>query len=323
MIKKPLVSIIIPCYNHEAFLDDCLGSILAQTYPNIELLICDDCSPDNSYEKIMSYREELEKKFNNVIILKNEVNLGVTKNVNRMLKLAKGEFVKTIASDDCMAPDAISEMAHFLIENSQIDVVVSNGIKVPEEQRYPNFSGDVIYNALPDFSADGFFIRVAQCNQISAPAAMVRMSVYEKFGLYDENVKVEDFEYWLRVLKQNETTFAFLDKKLIYYRINQNSMSSMTVNANLAKRRRIIHISEIESLNKYSDFFEKNTFCDIVLSRTLAERGFAVVNHLFDYEKELAKEINHFFDVNKLPFKMALKYRLIYIKQTIRKYVKK
>ena len=149
MIKQPLVSIIIPCYNHEAFLDDCLGSILAQTYPNIELLICDDCSPDNSYEKIMSYREELEKRFNNVIILKNEINCGVTKNVNRMLKLAKGEFVKTLASDDCMAPDAISEMVHFLIENSQIDVVVSNGIKVSEEQRYPDFSGDVIYNALP------------------------------------------------------------------------------------------------------------------------------------------------------------------------------
>lgn len=322
MSKHPLVSIIIPCYNHQDFLDDCLSSILNQTYQNIELLICDDCSPDNSYEKILSFKEKLEKRFENVVILKNEINCGVTKNINRMLELAKGEFVKTIASDDCMAPNAISEMVGFLIENRQVDVVVSNGIKVPEEQRYPDFSGDVIYNVSPDFSADGFFIRVARCNQISAPAAMVRMSVYKKFGLYDENVKVEDFEYWLRVLKQNETSFAFLDKKLIYYRINQNSMSSMSANANLEKRRRVMHTSEIESLNKYSAFFEKDTFSDIILSRTLAERGFAIVNKLCDYEKELNKEIKRFFSSNKLPFKMAVKYRLIYIKQTLRKYIK-
>ena len=113
MSKQPFVSIIIPCYNHEDFLDDCLASILNQTYQNIEILICDDCSPDNSYEKILSYKEKLENKFNNVVILKNEVNCGVTKNVNRMLKLAKGEFVKTIASDDSMAPNAISEMSGF------------------------------------------------------------------------------------------------------------------------------------------------------------------------------------------------------------------
>lgn len=323
MSKQPLVSIIIPCYNHENFLDDCLNSILAQTYQNIELLICDDCSPDNSYEKILSYKEKLEKRFDNVVILKNDVNCGVTKNINRMLKMAKGDFVKTIASDDCMMPAAISEMADFLSQNIDIDVVVSNGIKIPEEQRYPELSGDDIYTDSPDFSAEGFFTRVAYRNEISAPAAMVRMSVYEKFGLYDEDVKVEDFEFWLRILKQNETRFAFLDKKLICYRINQNSMSSMVANASIARRRKLIHTSEIESLNKYSDFFEKNTFFDLILSRTIAERGFAVVNRLSDYEKELTKEINRFFALNKLPFKMAVKYRLIYIKQNVRKLIKK
>ncbi len=323
MSKQPLVSIIVPCYNHEDFLDDCLGSILAQTYPNIELLICDDCSPDNSYEKILSYKEELEKRFDNVVIIKNDVNCGVTKNVNRLLKLANGEFVKTIASDDCLAPDAISEMSDFLLKNPQVDVVVSNGITVSEEQHYPDFSGDAIYTDSPDFSEDNFFTRVARCNEISAPAAMIRMSVYKKFGMYDENVKVEDFEFWLRVLKQNETKFAFLDKNLIFYRINQNSMSSLASNANLARRRRIIHSSEIDSLNKYSEFFNKNTFVDIILSRTLTERGFAIVNHLFDYEKELTEEINRFFSANKLPLKIAIKYRLIYIKQSIRKLIKK
>ncbi len=323
MSKQPLVSIIIPCYRHETFLDDCLNSILAQTYPNIELLICDDCSPDHSYEKILSYQERLDAKFDRVVILKNEVNCGVTKNVNRMLKLAKGEFVKTLASDDCLAPDAILEMASYLFEHPQVDVVVSNGIKVPEEQHYPNFSGSDVYTESPDFSEVGFFQRVAYCNEISAPAAMVRMSVYETFGMYDENVKVEDFEFWLRILKQNEAKFAFLDQKLIFYRINQNSMSSLTANANLANRRRLIHRSEIESLSKYSDYLDKNVFFDVILKRTLTEHDFAVVYHLSDYQKELAEEIKFFFRGNKLPFKLLFKYRFLYFKQILKMYLKK
>ena len=323
MNKQPLVSIIIPCYNHENFLDDCLSSILEQTYPNIEVLICDDCSPDNSYRKILTYKEKLENRFKNVVILKNETNCGVTKNINRMLEIAKGEFVKTIASDDCMSPDAVLEMVNFLLENPDVDVVVSNGLKVSEEQHYPYFSGDAIYPKSPDFSSDGFFERVANCNEISAPAAMVRMSVYKKYGLYDENVKVEDFEFWLRILKQNETKFAFLNKNLIYYRINQNSMSSMTANANLAKRRKLIHTSEMESLKKYSAFLKENTYFEIVLNRTLAEHGFAVVNRLLEYEKELRKEINCFFASNKIPPKTAVKYRTIFAKQIIRKFIRK
>ena len=322
MIKQPLVSIIIPCYNHEAFLDDCLGSILAQTYPNIELLICDDCSPDNSYEKIMSYREELEKRFNNVIILKNEINCGVTKNVNRLLKLAKGEFVKTLASDDCMAPDAISEMVHFLIENSQIDVVVSNGIKVSEEQRYPDFSGDVIYNALPDFSADGFFIRVAQCNQISAPAAMVRMSVYEKFGLYDENIKVEDFEFWLRIFKDGKAKIAFLDKDLIYYRINANSMSSNTNNKTIEKRRKLLFDAEIQSLYKYKDYFEPHAFAEIILNRIIAARGFAVSLRLKNFNMQLEQMWKEFPLWNCLTKKEVIGFKIKFLILTIKKLIK-
>ena len=322
MIKQPLVSIIIPCYNHEAFLDDCLGSILAQTYPNIELLICDDCSPDNSYEKIMSYMEELEKRFNNVIILKNEINCGVTKNVNRMLKLAKGEFVKTLASDDCMAPDAISEMAHFLIENSQIDVVVSNGIKVPEEQRYPNFSGDVIYNALPDFSADGFFTRVAQCNQISAPAAMVRMSVYEKFGLYDENIKVEDFEFWLRIFKDGKAKIAFLDEDLIYYRINANSMSSNTNNKTIEKRKKLLFDAEIQSLYKYKDYFEPHAFAEIILNRIIAARGFAVSLRLKNFNMQLEQMWKEFPLWNCLTKKEVIGFKIKFLILTIKRLIK-
>lgn len=320
MSSNSLVTIMIPCYNHEAFLDDCLSSILAQDYENIELLICDDCSPDHSYSVISSYEDKLRERFTRVEIMRNEHNCGVTKNVNRMLSIARGEFVKTIASDDAMAPNAIRAMVSYLQENPHVGVVVSNGVKVPEEQHYPDFSSEEkIYACPPDFSKEGFFERVARCNEISAPAAMVRMSVYEAYGFYDEAVKVEDFEFWLRILKEGTTQFGFLDKDLLYYRINANSMTSVSANAGLARRRKLIHESEIGTLNKYRAYLSKEAYAEIVLDRIFSERWLAVAYKLADWERELREEWRSFSGWNDLPLKRRLALLLRSGKQSIKK----
>jgi alpha-1,3-rhamnosyltransferase len=319
MSDKPLVSILIPCYNHENFLDDCLSSILAQTYDNIELLICDDCSPDRSFEKITDYEQRLKKRFSRVVIMRNDVNQGVTKNINRMLKLAQGVFVKTIASDDAMAPTAIAQMTQYLIAHPQIDVVVSNGIKVSESEQYPNFTPiEKIYSAAPDFRSDGFFARVAACNPISAPAAMVRMSVYDKYGYYDEQVKVEDYEFWLRILKDGCVQFGFLDENLLYYRLNANSMTSLTGNAGLARRRKLIHESEMDTLAKYRDCLAPSDYAIIATQRMMSERWLAVEYQLIDWEKELADRWHKFSDKKYLPLKNRISVRLFYLRQWLK-----
>ena len=323
-MTKPLVSLLIPCYNHEQFLDDCLESIIRQDYANIELLICDDCSPDNSYAKILSYKERLKARFPRVEILKNEVNCGVTKNVNRMLALAKGTYVKTLASDDAMAPNAIGEMVDYLQENPDIQVAVANGVTVLEQERYPNFTPQGnIYDSAPDFSPEGFFLRVARCNPISAPAAMVRMSVYETYGMYDETVKVEDYEFWLRVLKQGQTRFGFLDKPLLYYRINANSMTSATHNAGLADRRQRFHQSEMDTLHKFREAFPPDMFAAIVLEHIHTERCVAVSHKLWEWEAALYQSWKSFDGWKDLPCKMRLHLRYQGLRQTIKKVIAK
>lgn len=320
MNDLPLVSILIPCYNHEAFLADCLNSILAQTYQNIELLICDDCSPDNSFAVIQSFEEQLRKRFTRVEILHNEVNCGVTKNVNRLLGMAKGTFVKTIASDDAMTLNAIEQMVNYLLKNPQTDVVVSNGIKVSEAQHYPHFeSADKIYPTAPDFSPEGFFERVARCNEISAPAAMLRMSVYETYGFYDENIKVEDFEFWLRVLQNGNTLFGFLDANLLYYRINANSMTSLSANAGLARRRKLMHHSEMDTLGKYRDCLPKEIYAEIAINRITAEWWIAVQYRMEDWEKELYQSWKSFDGWKDLPFQRRLYLGFFAAKQHIKK----
>lgn len=324
MSEQPLVSILMPCYNHENFLPDCLDSILGQTYENIELLICDDCSPDGSWTVIESYEARLRQRFARVELMRDQINCGVTKNVNRMLALAKGEFVKTIASDDAMAPDAIREMADFLQANPRIDVVVANGVKVPEEQHYPDFQGtEKIYASAPDFSSEGFFERVARRNEISAPAAMVRMSVYETYGFYDEAVKVEDYEFWLRVLQHGKARFGFLDKDLLYYRINANSMTSLSANAGLARRRKLIHESEMGTLQKYRHSLSGRAYAEIVIERMAAEWWMAVQYGMTDWEGQLHQSWNSFDGWKDLPFYKRMFYQWFSVKQMFKKFLRR
>lgn len=324
MRQQPLVSILIPCYNHQDFLPDCLDSILGQTYQNIELLICDDCSPDDSWSVIESYADRLRQRFERVELMRNEVNCGVTKNVNRMLAMAKGQFVKTIASDDAMATAAIGEMAGFLMDNPKVDVVVANGVKVPEEQRYPNFqSNEKIYVKEPDFSAEGFFERVARRNEISAPAAMVRMSVYEKYGFYDENVKVEDYEFWLRVLQNGKTRFGFLNEDLLYYRINANSMTSLSANAGLARRRKLIHESEMGTLQKFRHSLSRCAYAEIAVERMAAEWWMAVQYDLTDWETQLHQNWKNFDGWKDLPLAKRIWAELFAAKQALKKTLKR
>jgi len=319
MSEKPLVSILIPCYNHEMFLNDCLNSIIDQDYANIELLICDDCSSDNSYEVIQSFAKELNRRFIRTIILRNEINRGVTINVNRLLALATGKYIKILASDDALQVNAISCMVSFLEESPHIDVAISNGYKISEDQHYPDFRfNEKIYLHSPDFSMPGFFERIAMCNEISAPAAIVRKRVYEEYGKYDETIKIEDFEFWLRILKDKKTQFGYIDKELVLYRMNANSMSSMVYNDQLASRRKLMHSSEIDSLNKYSSYMDKAVFYNAVLSRTIQEYGFAVSHKFVEYEKMLRQEAQSVLKEASIPLRQKATYYYVMLKLTVK-----
>ena len=316
---SPLISVLIPCYNHEAFLDDCLGSIVDQTYANIELLICDDCSPDGSYAKILSWEETLRNRFSRVEILRNDVNCGVTKNINRMLNLAQGEYIKILASDDAVAPSALECMVEYLVAHPEIHVAVANGVKVSESERYPDFTPiEAIYSEAPDFSPDGFCERVAACNPISAPAAMVRKTVYEQYGFYDEQVKVEDYEFWLRILKDGNVRFGFLDKKLLFYRLNGNSMTSLTGNEGLARRRKLIHSSELGTLAKYREALSAVSYAEIVTDRFLSEYWLAVEYRLKDWKKELDGAWRTFSEKKDLPWKRRIAVGAFLLRQRVK-----
>lgn len=99
----PLVTVIVPCYNHEKYVKTCLDSIFRQTYKNIEVIVVDDCSPDNSAEVIKKLQQKYDFKF-----IEHKENWGLTKTLNDVIyNHAHGKYIKCIASDDYLTDDCV------------------------------------------------------------------------------------------------------------------------------------------------------------------------------------------------------------------------
>ena len=130
-MNAALISIIAPCFNGEHYIGRFLDSILAQTHPNIELILINDGSKDKTEEIIMSYKPQLEQKG---IILKYEYreNAGIGAAIDRGLKLISGEYFTWLGTDDFCHPDFLQKLVGFMNAHPQYSVVRNDGYIVQE-----------------------------------------------------------------------------------------------------------------------------------------------------------------------------------------------
>lgn len=266
MRKK--VSIIVLCYNHEKYIIDTLNSIIDQSYNDIEILINDDCSSDNSWNILMSYKHKLEEKFQNVIIQKSDENLGITKSLNNMIRIAKGDIIKSIAGDDYFDPKYIERVVEMF--TNKIDAVMTNAYVVFEESTYNNPQiMKKVYNYIPDLRKEGLFDRIFSHNFICAPSIALTQEVFEKNGLYDEKLPVEDLEFWLRATKENNFSIAYIEDPLIYYRKSLNSMTSIVKNEHYESKKIVMYSSSLQARKKYEAYLPKIKYkirmCKLIL----------------------------------------------------------
>ena len=123
--KEDLISIVIPAYNHEKYIEECIESIISQTYKNIELIIINDGSTDLTAEKIQSKAKDCKRRFKKFIFIDKE-NEGVSKTLNKGCLKSKGKFIVFCASDDSFTHDAIKTMHDFLKSNPEYVLAVGN-----------------------------------------------------------------------------------------------------------------------------------------------------------------------------------------------------
>lgn len=254
MREIPLVSICTPCYNHEQYLSDYFEALINQTYKRIELIIIDDQSTDRSVEIIQSYMPKLKERFERVYFEVNEHNLGITKNCNKILSKMQGDYYKGLASDDLLREDAIEKMVDYLESHPEVSVCISNGYEVPDKFKY----GSSLYGCKRIYTKniEGFLTdnakkmeKLLNRNFISAPTVMLRSSLFSIYGYFDEKIKFEDYEYWLRIGDTEQ--FGYLNEYLIFYRISQTSISHYKRGKRVKAKVEFMIIGEMQTRLKY------------------------------------------------------------------------
>ncbi len=221
-MPAPVVSVICLSYNHKRFIREAINSVVAQTYPFLEVILADDASTDGTPEIIREYqRQHPEFK-----ILLLEKNLGNCAAFNLALKKTSGEFVIDFATDDVMLPDRIEkQMAQFSKLDKTYGVVFSDAVYIDEagREKYKHFERLFKNRLLHNVPQGDIYHKVLSTYFIPSPTMMVRKSVFDDIGGYDERLSYEDFDFWVR--SSRKFKYAFLDAITTKIRISARSMS--------------------------------------------------------------------------------------------------
>jgi glycosyltransferase involved in cell wall biosynthesis len=207
-MPPPLVSIVLPTYKRAHVLPLAIKSVLAQTYPNWELVVVSDNSPDNTEEVVKSF-DDLRIRY-----FRNDLNLRLPRTLNRGFSLARGDYLTWTSDDNMLAPEAIARMVETL-QAGDADFVFADYYEFadtdPEGQ--PTDLKPVRLPDVPD---------MAKGNSIGA-CFMYTRQVYERIGDYDPELFLnEDFDYWMRIARQFRT--RHIPELLYYFRRDEDSL---------------------------------------------------------------------------------------------------
>jgi glycosyltransferase involved in cell wall biosynthesis len=259
---EKLVSICIPTYNGGKYLQEALNSVKSQAYKNVEVIISDDNSKDETLAICQKFKEESDFP----VYIYHHIPDGIGSNWNYCVEKSNGEYIKFLFQDDILFPNCLSEMVDILVKKTQIAMVVSKRKLIYTEnyltdelktwidmygdlQRSLNLVFDkmgicIINNRI--FKRDVFFSN--PLNKIGEPVTvLLRRNVFDKTGFFNTELKqILDFEYWYRVLKTE--SIAIMNYPLVGFRLHEEQATAKNNNVN------------VNEFSNYKAFVEKELF---------------------------------------------------------------
>ncbi len=249
-INNPLVSVIVPSYNHEKYILQTIESIVNQTYENIELIVIDDGSKDDS----VSILKNLEKEYNFTLITRE--NKGLCETLNEGISIANGKYIAVCASDDIYLENKIKTQVDFMENNSDFALCYSKVISF-------NNDGEKKYTKSDKCKSGYIFYDLLKTNFIPAVTQMYKKDIFDIIGNFDKTLWIEDWDMLLRISYKYQ--IGFIDEYLAMYRNHDTNISGSKYSDKMYKNEKAIleKWSEIKEYEKFVSFWAVKWFCNL------------------------------------------------------------
>lgn len=298
----PLVSVIVPAYNHAQYVQQTLRSIIEQDYPRIELILIDDGSPDNTLEKVKEMQSICENRFENTDISTQE-NQGTTTTMNRLIEKANGQYILLIASDDELLPGAISALVAKMENEPDAGLVVGrnqvmdgdgnpcywdsarNNIYIRKDAFYSDFSDFLEKTTLPTSHPKwGTYEALLQCNHIPN-GYMIRTSILKQIPSFTKDAPLED--WWLMLQLAKHSKLMNIDQETFRYRwhaantIKQTEQMSLYAEMTMAWEKNYISgLSDKKWLRLYKWVHIRNNIKKFIFQKKITSKGRTIIKFL-------------------------------------------
>ncbi len=236
--KFPLVSICIPTYNGSEFIAEAMNSAISQTFPNLEIVISDDASKDDTINLIESFKKKTEIP----IYIHHHQPSGIGANWNHSVKKANGEYIKFLFQDDVLMPTCIERMFDLIGSNENVGLVyckreiickTNDKFNVRWLKRFGllhnHWNGFQVKEGIlsgKEYLYDEYLLKDPLNKIGEPPAVLLHKSIFEKVGYFNTKLKQElDFEFWYRLMPYFNV--GFVDEKLIKFRLHSNQATQV------------------------------------------------------------------------------------------------
>lgn len=234
----PLVSVLIPAFNHERFVERCLDSVLEDPYPAKEIVVIDDGSSDATAARVLAWigrhGGELPVRF------RRRGNRGVAATLNELTTLARGEFLRLAASDDYLLPGGLEPQVRHLLAHAGKAAVIGDCIVVDGDGRLLHASGMEGLHRVDkrQYGSDPGIRRAVIAHwAVSGAVVLLRRSALQRIGGWTEGLHIEDWDLFLRLAAAD--ALSFVDVRVCAYRVHGANLSRTR-----ERERRLRHLEE-------------------------------------------------------------------------------
>ena len=287
MQNNPLVTVICSCFNHADYVLESLQSVLNQSYKNIQIVVIDDVSSDNSVKIIQDFITPHPE----IIFIKNSENLGLNVSVSNAMQFVKGDYFIDLAADDVLLPNCITTQVNTF-KNSKfknLAIVYGNAELIDENNNHLEyyFKTNKNLKSQENLNSGNIYQEIiSEKTVICTVAGMYNKLVFDNLSGYDQSLAYEDFDYWIRASRNHN--IEFIDAVLVKKRILKSSMHN--------------------SFRDFHDKYGQSTF-------KILEKAYHL-NRSKSEHKTLKKRVLREFktSVKKINFSLIYKNALLYLK---------